>query len=99
MEKERKIIKSINALQKSLNDYKDYNQNLPTEINKNQANQLLMNSRNHRHIINEHLVELDKLIKALSPKDSVKPEENKSNPFKNPMDKFNDMFGGGGFFK
>jgi len=86
MSKERKIIETINALQKSTEDYKDYVRNLPTEINKNQANQLILNSRNHRHVVNTHLAELDKLLNTLSP-EKKKVDGNKNKP-KNPFEDF-----------
>ena len=86
---ERKIVETINALQKSTEEYKDYVRNLPTEINKKQANQLILNSRNHRHIVNTHLAELNKLLNVLSPEE--KKNEKKEDET---TDWFKDMFTG-----
>lgn len=67
MEKERKIIKSINALQKSLFEYKQHIKQLPIEINRSEANILTHESAKNLLHTYSHLAELFSLISVLHP--------------------------------
>lgn len=68
--KERKIVKSITALQKSLFDYKNFIKQLPFEINKNTANTI---------VTYQHIIEQFKLISKLNPESNTEKEIEKIN--------------------
>lgn len=77
--KERKIVKSITALQKSLFEYKNFIKQLPFEINKNTANKLVLEASKNMIVTYQHIIEQFKLISKLNPESNTEKEIEKIN--------------------
>lgn len=79
MEKERKIIKSINSLQKSLFEYKLFVKSLPFEISTKTSNKLILETFKNVISTYQHLIETFKLIGNLNPELNNEKEVEKIN--------------------
>lgn len=67
MEKEKKIVASINKMQKSLFEYKQFVKNYPTQISRDDADKLAVETAKNLYETFSHLQELKVLFMLLKP--------------------------------